>query len=82
VLLARANQKLAASFATFSQLYDRYDSALLAHDLSDAASALLDFNALGRQIRAQRTAWRIAVTAAALRVGISVPNWVRKVGTG
>jgi hypothetical protein len=78
--LASAHHKLTASFVGLSQLYDQFASTLIERN---EAQFLQDANdhTVSDRVLAERSAWRIAVTAAALRLGVPVPAWVRKVGT-
>ena len=77
--LQAAHQKLATSLAQFSAYYDAAATALEGQSVSDFVAA--SHNPIVKPIAGERTAWRIAVIAAALRAHTHVPAWVRQVGT-
>ncbi len=77
--LQSAHQKLSSSLAQFSSFYDAAATALENRSVSDFVAA--SHNPIVNPIPGERTAWRIAVIAAALRAHAHVPTWVRQVGT-
>jgi hypothetical protein len=77
--LQTAHQKLASSLAQFSAFYDGAASALENRSVSDSVAA--SHNPIVKPIAGERTAWRIAVIAAAHRAHTDVPGWVRMVRT-
>jgi hypothetical protein len=77
--LQSAHQKLATSLAQLSSYYDAAATALENRSVSDFVAT--GQNPIVKPIPGERTAWRTAVIAAALRAHAHVPGWVRQVGT-